>query len=205
LVAGGAWALPLLRRLGISVPLRPIRIQVAIFPRPLELSGIHPICIDGIRSLWMRPEGPGWRSTLGGVAQRSVIEDPDMLDEGVDGEYVPMVRAGLAQRMPAMADAPMRGGWAGVVTYSADGKPIIDRHPLIEGLYIFTADNGSSFKTAPAIGRVFAEWIAGGKPSLLDPRPFRLSRFEENDPLVGENEYGDRDYDYTRAQALMVG
>jgi hypothetical protein len=30
------------------------------------------------------------------------------------------------------------------------------------------------------------------------------SRFAENAPLVGEHEYGDRDYDYARAR-LMLG
>ena len=204
IVAGGAWAVPMLRDLGVGVALQPDRVQVALFRRPPEAGGIHPVCIDGIEDMWLRPEGPDWGSTLVGVAGRKRdVDDPDAINEGVDGEYVPRARAGLARRIPAMADAPMRGGWAGVITATADGKPILDRHAELDGLYYFTGDNGSSFKTAPVIGQALAEWVVDGTPSVIDPRPFRAARFAENDPLVGEHEYGDRDYDYARAKVML--
>jgi sarcosine oxidase subunit beta len=203
-IAGGAWAVPLLVSLGVDVPLQPIRVQVAVFRRPPGLAAVHPVGIDGIEEMWFRPEGPNWASTLVGVAgRRSPIDDPDALDEGVDGEYVPRARNGLAKRMPGLADAPMRGGWAGVITVTADGKPVLDRHPEVVGLYFLTGDNGSSFKTAPAIGKALAEWVVDGQPAVIDPRPFRARRFAENDPLVGEHEYGDRDYDYARAGVML--
>jgi len=204
-VAGGVWTVPLLRDLGVPVKLQPVRIQVALFRRPPSLAGPHPILIDGINELWLRPEGPNWGSTLVGVASRTPLTDPDALDEGVDADYVPRARAGLAKRIPALADAPMRGGWAGAITLTEDGKAILDQHPEIEGLFVFSGDSGSSFKTAPAVGRVLAEWIVDGKPSLIDSSPFRMTRFREGAPLYGEHEYGDRDNDYTRAQRLMLG
>ena len=203
-IAGGAWTVPLLGSLGVDVPLQPIRVQVAVFRRPPALAAIHPVCIDGIEEMWFRPEGPNWASTLVGVAgRRAPIDDPDALNEGVDGEYVPRARAGLATRMPGLADAPMRGGWAGVITVTPDGKPVLDRHPDLAGLFFFTGDNGSSFKTAPAIGKALAEWVVDGQPAVIDPRPFRAGRFAENAPLVGEHEYGDRDYDYVRARVML--
>jgi sarcosine oxidase subunit beta len=164
------------------------------------------VCIDGINDLWLRPEGVGWGSTLVGVSsRRRPLEDPDALDEGVDGDYVVRARGELARRIPYMADTPMRGGWAGAITLTPDGKPILDRHPEIDGLFVFTGDSGSSFKTAPAIGRVLAEWILDGRPSTIDPRPFRMRRFADGEPLVGEHEYGDRDTDYSRARGVMLG
>jgi glycine/D-amino acid oxidase-like deaminating enzyme len=203
-IAGGAWAVGVLRDLGIDVRLSPVRVQVALFRRPPESGGPHPVCIDGINDLWLRPEGPGWSSTLVGAAsRRRPLEDPDSLDEGVDGEYVHHARQELAKRIPAMADSPMRGGWAGAITLTEDGKPIIDRHPSIDGCYIFTGDSGSSFKTAPTIGRIFSEWIVDGSPMVLDPRAFRLGRFDENEPIIGEHEYGDRDTEYSRARVML--
>jgi sarcosine oxidase subunit beta len=196
----------MLQDLGVDVDLNPVRVQVVLFQRPPSQAAMHPVCIDGMNDLWLRPEGPGWGSTLVGAAgRRNRLDDPDALDEGVDPDYVDRARAALARRMPGMADTPMRGGWAGAITLTEDGKPILDQHPDIEGLFIFTGDSGSSFKTAPAIGRVFAEWIADGRPQLIDPRPFRMRRFAEGEPLVGEHEYGDRDTEYTRARTVMLG
>lgn len=205
MVAGGAWGLPLLRQVGIDVPLQPVRVQVAVFKRPPSIGALHPICIDGINELWLRPEGPNWGSTLIGFSKRIALTDPDLLDEGVDGDYVPEARERLARRIPGMAQAPMRGGWAGAVTATEDGKPILDQAPGVEGLFFATGDNGSSFKTAPAIGRAFSEWIVDGSPSHVDLQPFRVTRFAEGEPIVGPNEYGDRDYDAARARGLMLG
>jgi sarcosine oxidase subunit beta len=205
-VAGGAWSVPLLRMLGIDVKLQPARVQVALFRRPPAFARPHPVCIDGINDLWVRPEGVGWGSTLVGVSSRyRPLEDPDVLDEGVDGDYVVRARDELTKRIPYIAETSMRGGWAGAITMTDDGKPILDRHPEADGLFMFTGDSGSSFKTAPAIGRVLAEWVVDGRPSSIDPRPFRVRRFAEGEPLVGAHEYGDRDTDYTRARGVMLG
>ena len=51
-------------------------------------------------------------------------------------------------------------------------------------------DSGTSFKTAPAIGRCLAEWIVEGKPRLADLTPFRSTRFAEGRPWIDEFNYG---------------
>jgi sarcosine oxidase subunit beta len=191
-IAGGAWAMPLLRAAGVADVLTTVRTQVTIFRRPLEHEAMHPICIDGANDLWMRPEGPGFLSTLVGISTRQDLPDPDTLDEGVDGTYVVRAKERLVKRMPAIARAPMRGGWAGAITITPDGKQVIDRHPDIEGLWFCTGDNGSGFKTAPAVGAAVAEWMMDGRPRTAPLRPFRYARFKERDLLIGEHEYGDR-------------
>ncbi|HLW46800.1 MAG TPA: FAD-binding oxidoreductase [bacterium] len=191
-VAGGAWAMPLLRQVGAAGDLTTVRTQVTLFRRPPEHAALHPICIDGANDLWLRPEGPGWGSTLVGISTRQELPDPDALDEGVDGDYVVRAKERLARRMPGIGGAPMRGGWAGAITITPDGKQVIDRHPEIEGLWICTGDNGSGFKTAPALGAALAEWMTAGAPRTVPLRPFRATRFKEGDLLIGENEYGDR-------------
>jgi hypothetical protein len=42
-----------------------------------------------------------------------------------------------------------------------------------------------------------------GAPKIVDPRPFRLKRFAENEPIIGEHEYGDRDTEYSRAKVML--
>ena len=45
------------------------------------------------------------------------------------------------------------------------------------GLFYFAGDCGSSFKTAPAIGRALAEWATAGQSQIVDIAPFGLGRF----------------------------
>ena len=84
----------------------------------------------------------------------------------------------------------MRGGWAGMIMMSPDGRPLIDRIASVEGLFVMLGDSGTSFKTAPAIGRCLAEWIVDGTPRLADLTPFRSTRFAEGKPWVDEFHYG---------------
>jgi sarcosine oxidase subunit beta len=184
----GAWATPLLRPLGLDLPLTPFRIQISIFRWPPGWTHRHPVVIDAVHHSWMRPEGVN--ATLIGVELGRSGADPETYDEGVDPQFVRDARTTLASRLPAFADATMRGGWAGMIMMSEDGRPIIDQFPSIPGLYGMLGDSGTSFKTSPAIGRCLAEWIAHGKPRLVDLTPFRASRFAEGKPWVDEDHYG---------------
>ncbi len=184
----GAWARPLLARLGLDFSLQPYRIQIAIFRWPAGLARGHPVVIDAIQKSWMRPEAGA--ATLIGVELGVGHADPDRYNESVDPEYVAHCREKLAARFPAFASATMRGGWAGMIMMSPDGRPIIDRVPSIDGLYVMVGDSGTSFKTSPAIGRCLAEWIVEGRPRTADLTPFRSTRFAEGKPWIDESNYG---------------
>jgi sarcosine oxidase subunit beta len=135
----------------------------------------------------MRPEGRA--ATLIGVELGAAHADPDAFDERPDAAYVDECRTALAARWPAFREALMRGGWAGMIMMSADGRPIIDRLGP-DGLWGMLGDSGTSFKTSPAIGRCLAEWVVTGKPATADLAPFRASRFAEGRPWQDEDHYG---------------
>ncbi len=187
-VAAGAWATPLLAPLGLDFGLTPHRVQVAIFRWPPGFTRRHPAIIDAVHHSWLRPEGHA--STLAGVELGVKHANPDSLDEGVDPAYAARCREKLAARLPVFRDAPMRGGWAGLIMMSPDGRPIIDQIPSVGGLYGMLGDSGTSFKTAPAIGKCLAEWIVYGKPRTVDLTPFRSTRFAEGQPWHDEDNYG---------------
>jgi len=187
-LAAGAWANGLLSPLGLDFGLRPQRIQIAIFRWPAGWGHRHPAVIDATRHAWFRPEGTA--CTLIGVELGVAQADPERYDEGVDADYVTRARQALAARLPAFADATMRGGWAGLIMMSPDGRPIIDQIPSIPGLWAMLGDSGTSFKTAPAIGRCLAEWIVEGTPRTADLTPFRSTRFAEGHPWSDEHHYG---------------
>ena len=186
-IVAGAWATPLLATLGLEYPLSPHRVQVSIFRWPAGFRQRHPAVIDAVHKAWWRPEGRA--STLIGVELGYAHADPEKYDEGVDESYVSGCRAALGARWPVLRDALMRGGWAGMIMMSADGRPIIDRLGP-EGLWGMLGDSGTAFKTSPAIGKCLAEWITTGAPRTVDLRPFRASRFAEGRPWQDEDHYG---------------
>jgi sarcosine oxidase subunit beta len=184
-IVAGAWAGALLTPLGLDYGLTPHRIQVSIFRWPAGFTQRHPAVIDAIHKAWWRPEGKA--ATLIGVELGSRHADPEKFDESVDEGYVAGCRAALGARWPRLAEATMRGGWAGMIMMSPDGRPIIDRlGPTVVGML---GDSGTSFKTSPTIGRCPAEWVVTGAPSTVDLTPFRASRFAEGRPVDDDN-YG---------------
>jgi sarcosine oxidase subunit beta len=187
-VAAGAWAQPLLAPLGLDWPLTPFRIQVAIFRWPAGFVHRHPAVIDATQHAWFRPEGAA--ATLIGVELGAAHTDPEKYDEPVDAAYVAGCRSALTARLPAFEDAPMRGGWAGMIMMSADGRPVIDRVPSTDGLWVMAGDSGTSFKTSPAIGRCLAEWVVRGAPATADLTPFSSRRFAEGRPWHDPDHYG---------------
>jgi sarcosine oxidase subunit beta len=186
-IVAGAWSSTLLAPLGLDYGLAPHRIQVSIFHWPAGFTQRHLAVIDAIHKAWWRPEGRA--STLIGVELGVAHGDPEKFHEGVDESYVAGCRAALAARWPRFAEATMRGGWAGMIMMSPDGRPIIDRVGP-EGLWGMLGDSGTSFKTSPAIGRCLAEWILTGTSTTSDLHPFRASRFAEGRPWQDPDHYG---------------
>jgi sarcosine oxidase subunit beta len=184
----GAWGQRLLDPLGLDFGLMPHRVQISIFRWPAGFTRRHCVVIDAIHKSWFRPESAA--STLIGVELGVQHSDPESFAEGVDPTYIALCREKLAARLPAFSEAPMRGGWAGIIMMSPDGRPIIDQIPSIPGLYVMLGDSGTSFKTAPAIGKCLAEWIVHGTPRTVDLTPFRSTRFAEGKPWHDADNYG---------------
>lgn len=191
-IAAGAFANDLLLPLGVDLGLFPRRSRVVIFRHPYDLPSNrrHRVVIDSINRAWIAPVTP--TTTLIGVTvgDRDGIH-PSEADESVEQWYVDVARRTLARRFPAFARSTMRGGWTGVYMQSPDGHPIIDKLDRFDGLYLMAGDSGTSFKTAPAIGMILAEWIAEGEPRSMDMTPFRASRFAEGKPWIDEHAYGE--------------
>ena len=146
--------------------------------------------IDSVNRAWIAPVTP--TTTLIGVTvgDRDGTHPSDF-EETLEQAYIDTARAALARRFPAFANSTMRGGWTGVYMQSPDGHPIIDKLDGYDGLFVMAGDSGTSFKTAPAIGLVLAEWIVDGEPQLMDMTSFRASRFAEGKPWIDEFQYGE--------------
>ncbi|QBD82483.1 FAD-binding oxidoreductase [Ktedonosporobacter rubrisoli] len=188
IVIAGAWANQLFAPLGLDLGLIPRRARVSVFRWPYQRSPQHLTYLDRINRMWARPiDG---NCTLVGVDREQLpTGDPDDYAEGLEQDYIALCREYLSKRFPGMQASPMRGGWACMLMDSPDGHPMIGALPAYQGLYCMAGDSGTSFKTAPAIGKCLSELITRGSSSI-DLTPFRPSRFAENALWQDDFRYG---------------
>jgi sarcosine oxidase subunit beta len=188
-VMAGPWSDRLLQTVGLAFPITPQRAQIAFYHRPVELAQGHMVFIDGAVGTYFRPHGQDL--TLIGVGQwrQEPPPDPDAYNEANDPDYIPAARAKAGQRFPTLAQATYARGHAGVYDVSPDSRAILDRAPGIDGLFMAAGFSGTGFKISPAVGACMAELITQGRATFVDIAPFRLRRFEEQQPIQGPHEY----------------
>jgi sarcosine oxidase subunit beta len=190
IIAAGAWANSLFARLGIDLGLVPVLGRIAIFRWAYERSERHLTYIDHVNRTWARPiDG---NCTLIGVHDpRGEPEgDPDRFSQAVTPDYIELCRQKLVARFPVMQHSSVRGNWQCIMMRSPDSRPLIGRLPQYDGLYCMAGDSGTSFKTAPAIGKCLAELVTVGKAETMDLYPFRPTRVAEGKLWQDRHDYG---------------
>jgi len=187
-IVAGAWANHLLEPVGVDLEMYPRQARIAIFRWPSDRDPRHPTLIDHKNHIWARPVDGN--CTLGGSELGLPIEiDPENYDEAVNQEYINWTREQLTKRVPSISRSTARGNWACALMGSRDSRPLIGSIDQYEGLYLMGGDSGTSFKTAPAIGKSLSELVLEGQASTVDLYPFRPSRFAEGQPWVDETDY----------------
>ncbi len=137
---------------------------VALYSRPIPFTYEHEA------SWYIRREGPGVLIGMGAV--ESDEEDPQ-----VDWSFLDEVGEHTMHRAPALADAEIRHGWAGLRHMTPDDKPILGEAPHLSGFFNDCGWDGHGVMHAPGGGRLMAELILDGVP-FADVNPFRVERFE---------------------------
>ena len=90
--------------------------------------------------------------------------------------------AAFKEGRPEVAGVEIAEAWAGRIDATPDGVPVIAKVEAVEGLTVATGFCGHGFGIGPGGGRLAADLVRGGEP-IVDPRPFRLSRFSGGSPL----------------------
>ena len=184
-VAAGPWSGALLQKIGLELPIQPLRHQVVMLRRPQDRVPDHPIIGDVVYEMSARPDVG--HLTLIGLGEEEVV-GPDDYNQGVDMPLVEETCNRLIKRMPGMCDALFRGGWSGLFTVTPDWHPIMDRIDGIDGLYVAVGFSGHGFKESPMIGLSMAELIVHGQASSIDISMLDAKRFSENRQL--KSRYG---------------
>ena len=94
--------------------------------------------------------------------------DPDTGERIVSAEGLATARKFLAQRFPALADAPLVETRVCQYENTSSGDFLIDRHPAFDNVWLTGGGSGHGFKHGPALGEYVASRILEG--GAIEPR-----------------------------------
>lgn len=165
--AAGPWSAALSQPLHSEIPLRSIRLAIGATP-PVpalfqEFLSSHDMGI-AVRPL---PNGQIYVSGFGDPTPTFSTE--------VSKQQLADLRA-IDQMIPALAGVPIIQAWAGLLDVTPDEVPILGPAPGLEGYWLATGFSGHGFCLGPITGKLMAEWITEGEPSV-DLRAFSPARF----------------------------
>ena len=175
--AAGPWADRVARMAGVEVALKLELIEEAVIrapqgePYPITTPSVY----DFVNGLSYRPEGAGQVMAEGNSYYKGSL-DPDAYPTQPSDAYIEDVALRLQRSMPRLGGGTVRGGWAGLLEGSPDFHPILGPVEGVEGFLLCCGFSGHGFKEAPVTGRLIAEIIADGRPSL-DIGPLAHDRF----------------------------
>ena len=188
-LANGGWAVPLAAAVGVELPIEPVAIRLAFVERPTAMRrgpGGHLVVLDRAHGAYTRPDGTD-HSLVGLAGSRISISAFDRYEAEVppSGEFEELAIAQVARRFPSFQAARAVRRHSGPLDATPDLCAIIDRAGR-DGLFLAVGMSGSGFKKGPAIGEAVAEMVVHGESRTTPVGEFRLSRFVENDPIIGD-------------------
>ncbi|MFT4959603.1 MAG: glycine/D-amino acid oxidase-like deaminating enzyme [Paracoccaceae bacterium] len=94
--------------------------------------------------------------------------------------------AGVTKAFPFFHQAKVVQSWGGMIDVTPDAIPVISKVDDVPGLHIATGFSGHGFGIGPGAGRLMADLVIGRAP-VVDPTPFRLSRFSDGSRIRVES------------------
>src|SRR5689334_668954 len=110
--------------------------------------------------------------------QESPFEAVRVLNPAGDPVVLERARASIAEAFPAFRNVAVAESWGGMIDVMPDAIPIISAVDALPGFFIATGFSGHGFGIGPGAGRLVADMVTGAPP-IVDPAPFRLSRFTD--------------------------
>jgi glycine/D-amino acid oxidase-like deaminating enzyme len=146
-----------------------------------------PIARESKRSLRLRLDGRFM--TEARTPRRWSLDAPSpfeatrVLDPAPDTAYSAKAVERMKALFPAADGIRVTQHWAGLIDVTPDAVPVISPVESLPGLTIATGFSGHGFGIGPAAGRLAADLATGARP-IVDPTPFRFSRFSDGSKIV---------------------
>lgn len=171
--AAGLWAREVARLAGIRLPLIPVEHHYLVteaIPEIEAMEGEHPTIGDGEANWYLRQEGKGL--LLGAYESRCVHWAEHETPAGFGHELLPddVSRmddnfADAVERLPCLGRAGIKRVINGPMIFSPDLSPLLGPWPG-RPTYFCAAGVMTAFNQAGGVGKVIAEWMMEGEPSL---------------------------------------
>ncbi|WOI33268.1 FAD-binding oxidoreductase [Tritonibacter scottomollicae] len=107
---------------------------------------------------------------------RTAFEETRVLDPQPSQKALRRGLAAVRDAFPALEKADVTQSWGGLIDVTPDEIPVISEVQARPGLFVSTGYSGHGFGLGPGAGRLTADLVTGDTP-IVDPRPFRLSRY----------------------------
>ena len=163
--AMGSFTAPLLARIGVRVPIYPVKGISITFPRGAWNSAPSMPVIDDSKLFGLVPIGD--RMRISGSAE---ITGYDSVPAPSRAQAIVDNASFTFPEMKRYLDLSKARIWAGLRPVSPAGTPIIGR-THIEGLWVNAGHGHLGWTLACGSGRVVADLIAGRDPGIAIPRP----------------------------------
>ncbi len=172
--AAGPWARALVQTIGLDIPVVN-KEESTVVTEP-----VPPLIKPFVQSdtFYIRQALEGNLHIAGSITMRSAGH----MDKAVDFSCFVEVGRWLTRFWPALRNVNLMRAFTGILHYTPDKLPILDRAPGFENLFLAAGFSGHGFCLGPVIGKLLAEWIVDGKSSMNLNR-FGWSRFETQGPV----------------------
>ncbi|AZE87508.1 Glycine oxidase ThiO [Pseudomonas orientalis] len=159
-LAAGAWSGELLGKLGLALPVEPVKGQMILYK-----------CASDFLSSMVLAKG---RYAIprrdGHILIGSTLEH-EGFDKTPTISALESLKASAVELLPALADAEVVGHWAGLRPGSSEGIPYIGEVPGFKGLWLNCGHYRNGLVLAPASCQLFADLLLGRAP-IIDPAPY---------------------------------
>ncbi|MFD2759678.1 NAD(P)/FAD-dependent oxidoreductase [Lentibacillus juripiscarius] len=174
----GPWASELSEKVGLPLPIVPLKRQIIQFDVAEPLEKYLPLTIDP-SGVYFRHEG---NALITGFSEN--------VKPGIDFRwkrsfFEEQLWPVLAERVPNFERAKINRGWAGIYSHNTkDQNAIIGEHPQLDGYYMACGFSGHGMQQAPGVGKGLSELIRKGRYETLDLNPLRFERFASNELII---------------------
>ncbi|MGW7080296.1 NAD(P)/FAD-dependent oxidoreductase [Streptomyces sp. NPDC054866] len=168
--AAGAWSGQIGALVGVGLPVRPVRRQLAFTERLSPTAPRIPFTIDFTSSAYFHNSDAG---LLFGLADP---RQADGFDTTWTPEWLDLFQDVVRRRAPALATMPIADGWAGLYEVTPDHNALIGRSGELPNFLYATGFSGHGFLQAPAVGEVVRDLHLEREP-CVDIAPMSADRF----------------------------